>query len=157
MIVGGKGRRISLRQRLHPAPFRGAVLKGWIRDALDHLGTGRADLRILIVGDAEMTRWNRRFLGKACTTNVISFPEEGYGEGSPDGLYGDILVSAPTCLAQTNGWPESPEGRIFFFILHGMLHLLGHDHLAGRREAARMRRAELRIFRQVLHRSSARG
>ncbi len=127
-----------------------------IREALELLGTEPVDLRILVVGDAEMTRWNRRFLGRPHTTNVLSFPEADPAPEFPGGLYGDIVVSAPTCLAQTTGWPESPEGRIFYFILHGMLHLLGHDHVAGRPEAIRMRRAERRIYRQVLRRSTGR-
>lgn len=130
------------------------MLKGWVRDALDLLGIASADLRILVVGDTEMALWNRRFLGRSGTTNVISFPEVDSGDPHPGRVSGDILVSAPACLAQTEGWPESPEGRIFFFILHGMLHLLGYDHAAGGREAARMRREELRIFRQVLRRST---
>lgn len=104
-----------------------------------------------------MAEWNRRFLGRHGTTNVLSFPEEGTGSSSPGRVQGDILVSAPACLAQTEGWPESPEGRVFFFVLHGVLHLLGYDHLAGPAEAARMRRTELRVFRQVLYRSPARG
>lgn len=124
---------------------------------MDLLGAGSADLRILIVGDPEMARWNRRFLGRSGTTNVLSFPEEGSGGSPPGRLSGDILVSAPACLAQTEGWPEPLEGRVFFFILHGMLHLLGYDHLSGRAEAARMRRTELRVFRQVLLRSTGRG
>lgn len=133
------------------------MLKGWVREALDLIGARSADLRILVVGDAEMTRWNLRFLGRSGTTNVLSFPEERSGGPSGGSLRGDILVSAPACLAQTKGWPESPEGRVFFFILHGMLHLLGYDHLAGHVEAARMRRTELRVFRQILLRSAGRG
>lgn len=104
-----------------------------------------------------MTRWNRRFLGRPTTTNVLSFPEADPPETIRGELRGDILVSAPTCLNQTTGWPGPPEGRVFFFILHGMLHLLGHDHLAGRREADRMRRAERKIFRQVLSEGARRG
>ena len=157
MTAAGRERRISLQQRIRPASFRGGTLKGWVRDALDLLGAESADLRILVVGDAEMARWNRRFLGRSGTTNVLSFPEEASGGHPPGRLYGDILVSAPTCLAQTEGWPESPEGRLFFFILHGMLHLIGYDHLEGRAESARMRRTELRVFRQVLRRSAGRG
>ena len=150
-------RRISLQQNLRPAPFRGETLRRWVREALDLLGARSADLRIRVVGDAEMAKWNHRYLGRPGTTNVLSFPEEGAADPARERVRGDILVSAPTCLAQTEGWPESPEGRVFFFILHGMLHLSGYDHLSGRPEAARMRRTELRLFRQVLSRPTGRG
>lgn len=157
MTASGRERRISLQQRIRPAPFRGNRIKGWVLEALDLIAVGSADLRILVVGDAEMARWNRRFLGRSGTTNVLSFPEEDSVGPSRGSLRGDILVSAPVCLGQTEGWPESPEGRLFFFILHGILHLRGYDHLAGPVEAARMRRTELRVFRQILLRSSGQG
>jgi len=107
-------------------------------------------LRILVVGDEEMERWNREFLGRPGTTNVISFPEEDAGQGPSSRVAGDILLSAPACLSQTSDWPCSKEERVFFFIVHGVAHLLGHDHEKGRVEAARMRREEVRVYRSCL-------
>jgi probable rRNA maturation factor len=63
---------------------------------------------------------------------------------------GDIVVSAPTCLSETGGWKETPEARVFFFVLHGILHLAGYDHEKGGASARRMRRKELALFRRVL-------
>jgi probable rRNA maturation factor len=63
---------------------------------------------------------------------------------------GDIVVSAPTCLAQTEGWKEAPAARVFFFILHGILHLAGYDHEGGGAQSRRMRRKERALFRKVL-------
>lgn len=142
--------RISVRQHVRPAPFRGDLLRGLIRRALRILGVGEADLRILVVGDEEMERMNREFLGRGRTTNVISFPEESDGTGRIFRLAGDILVSAPACLSQTRDWPCSKEEKVFFFIVHGVLHLLGFGHERGGREAVRMRREELRVYRSCL-------
>jgi len=144
--------RISVRQHPRPAPFRGERIRALIRKALAFLAPQAADLRILVVDDAEMKRWNREYLGRSRTTNVISFPEDDPQAVVPENLAGDILVSAPTCLRQTSGWPGSPEERVFYFIVHGMLHLAGHDHERGRREARRMRKAELDAYRFVLGR-----
>jgi rRNA maturation RNase YbeY len=141
---------ISVRQAIRPARLRGAVLRDLARRAASVLAPAGADLRILVVGDAAMSRWNGRFLGRPRATNVISFGEE---DGT---LSGDIVVSAPTCLRETAGWPGSPEERVFFFVLHGMLHILGHDHESGPGGARRMRRLELRIYRNVV-RERARG
>lgn len=140
--------RISVRQSLRPAALRGAVLKELVRRAAAAVSPGGADLRVLVVGDAAMKRWNSRFLGRPRTTNVISFPEEEPSGGGR--LAGDVVLSAPTCLRETAGWPGSPEERVFFFVVHGMLHILGHDHEAGADRARRMRRAELRIYRDAL-------
>ena len=142
--------RISIRQHARPVPFRGEVLRSLVRRALRFLGVPAADLRILVVGDGEMERWNREFLGRTGTTNVISFPEEDTAEGPPSRIAGDILLSAPACLSQTRDWPCSKEERVFFFIIHGVAHLLGYDHERGRAEAARMRREEVRVYRSCL-------
>ncbi|MBI5420406.1 MAG: rRNA maturation RNase YbeY, partial [Deltaproteobacteria bacterium] len=135
--------RISVRQRLRPAPFQGDRLRGLVRGALARLPVEASDLRILVVGDADMERWNREFLGRPRTTNVLSFPEEEPGRRPVGRVAGDILISAPTCLRQTEGWPGSAEERVFFFIVHGLLHLLGYDHERGRAEARGMRKAEM--------------
>ncbi len=147
------GRRqiaVSVRQDLRPRPFRGERLRALVRRALSRLAAAEADVRVLVVGDDRMERCNREFLKRAGTTNVIAFPEEGPGERRPDRIAGDILVSAPTCLAQTRRWRGSPEERVFYFVLHGMLHLAGHDHETGAADARRMRRREADIYRTVL-------
>lgn len=121
-----------------------------MRKAVRILGAAEADLRIRVVGDEEMERMHRTFLGRKGTTNVISFPEDDDGKGIPFRLAGDILVSAPVCLAQTRDWPCTREEKVFFFVVHGALHLLGFDHERGGREAVRMRREEVRVYRACL-------
>jgi len=141
---------VSVRQHLRPPPLRGQRIRALVRRALSRLAAAEADVRVLVVGDDDMERWNREFLKRAGTTNVIAFPDDAPGEARPDRIAGDILVSAPTCLAQTRGWPETPDERVFYFILHGMLHLAGYDHEAGAAGARRMRRRETDIYRSVL-------
>ncbi|MGE5189827.1 MAG: rRNA maturation RNase YbeY [Gemmatimonadota bacterium] len=141
---------MSVRQHPRPRPFRGERLRALVRQALARLPAAAADVRVLVVGDDEMARWNREFLGRGGTTNVIAFPEEAPGEAPADTIAGDILVSAPTCLAQTREWPGTPEERVFYFILHGMLHLAGYDHGKGTAEARRMRRREAELYGAVV-------
>ncbi len=147
------GRRqiaVSVRQELRPRPLRGERLRALVRRALCRLAAGEADVRVLVVGDERMERCNREFLKRAGTTNVIAFPEEGPGERRTDRIAGDILVSAPTCLAQTREWTGTPEERVFYFVLHGMLHLAGHEHETGPADARRMRRRETDLYRALL-------
>ncbi len=139
-----------MRQQVRPSPFRGEALRALVRRALSLLPAAGADVRVLVVGDDDMERWNHEFLKRAGTTNVIAFPDDGPGEGLPERIAGDILISAPTCLAQTRGWPGTPEERVFYFILHGMLHLAGYDHEKGAADARRMRRRETGLYRSVL-------
>lgn len=150
MIGRPPSRRISIQQRLRPVPFRHERLRALVRKALSRVPHGAADLRLLVVDDADMADWNRRFLNRPWTTNVLSFPDEEPQGGAPAALSGDILIAAPTCLRQTRGWKGSPEERVLFFIVHGLLHLAGYDHERGGAEARRMRRAERDIYRFAL-------
>jgi probable rRNA maturation factor len=148
--------RVSLRQDVHPAPFPGRRLKAYARAALALLSTAGCDVRVRVVGDAAIARMNRKYLGRDRPTNVISFPEMD-GETPRGGrVAGDIVVSAPTCLSETGGWKEPPEARVFYFVLHGILHLAGYDHESGGAQARRMRRKELALYRRVLD-DEARG
>ena len=143
--------RVSLRQDLRPAPFPGRRLKAYARAALALLSANGADVRVRVVGDAAIARWNREFLGRDRPTNVLSFPEADGGVPAAGArVAGDIVVSAPTCLSETGGWKEDPEARVFFFVLHGILHLAGYDHEGGGAQARRMRRKELALYRRVL-------
>jgi len=142
--------RVSIRQDVRPAPFQGALLRRLVRRAVKILGVEGADLRILVVEDAEMERWHRTFLGRPGTTTVISFPEDETGRTLPSRLAGDILLSARACLYRTRSWPCSQEEKVFYFIVHGMLHLLGYDHGKGKPGADRMRREEIRVYRSCL-------
>lgn len=142
--------KVSLRQDLHPAPFPGRRLKAYARTALALLSAHGADVRVRVVGDAAITRWNRDFLGRDRPTNVISFPEFDGVPVRGAVVAGDIVVSAPTCLSETEGWKEPPEARVFYFVLHGILHLAGYDHERGGAPARLMRRKELALYRRVL-------
>jgi probable rRNA maturation factor len=147
---------VSIRQNLRPAPFSGKVIRGLVLDTLGILDAPSCDLRLLVVGDTEMARWNARFMGHEGTTNVISFPEDEPVEGETRHVAGDILISAPTCLSQTAGWEGSEEQRVFFFVLHGILHLLGHDHVNDRAQARRMRNRELKVYGELMSRQGIR-
>jgi probable rRNA maturation factor len=142
--------RISIQQRLRPVPFRHERLRALVRKALARVPHGTADLRVLVVDDADMIKWNNRFLNRPWTTNVLSFPDEEPQAEVPVALAGDILISAPTCLKQTRGWKGSPEERVLFFIVHGLLHLAGYDHERGGAAARRMRRTEMDVYRSAV-------
>lgn len=143
-------REVSVRQAVRPAPLRNAVLKGLVLRALAAIPVEEADIRVRVVGEAEMARWNRDLFGRTGTTNVIAFPEEAPSSVGPARAAGDILVSAATCLAQTRGWPGSREDRVLFFVIHGLMHILGFDHETGESAARAMRTAEERLYRSVV-------
>ena len=87
-----------------------------------------------ITSDAELRRLNRDFRGKDEPTDVLSFPSP-----SPSGFLGDLAISLPRACEQAAEFNHALEDELCVLLLHGVLHLLGHDHEADR---GRMKRAE---------------
>lgn len=101
------------------------------------------EVNILLTTDAEMQRLNQQFRGKNKPTDVLSFPYAA----RPDHQGGDIAVSLQTARAHAAQQGHSLLTEIKVLILHGMLHLAGHDH---ERDRGQMRRLEQRL-RSELH------
>jgi probable rRNA maturation factor len=93
-----------------------------------------------VVGAAEARRLNRTFRRRDYPTNVLAF---AYGNGA-----GDIVLCDAVIRREARAQGKSLAAHYAHMVVHGMLHLRGHDH-AGRAEAARMQRAEIRILRRL--------
>lgn len=99
-----------------------------------------ADVSVYFVDDDEMKRINAEQRGIDRTTDVLSFPmndfingvlEEGIMDTDPETgalLLGDIVISIPVCIAQSEEYGHSFERELAFLITHGMYHLMGYDH-----------------------------
>jgi probable rRNA maturation factor len=99
----------------------------------------------LITGDAELRRLNRDFRGKDYPTDVLSFP---VGQASAcqrplagASFIGDIALSLGRARAQAREFGHAIEQEIQILMLHGVLHLMGHDHET---DSGAMARAEKR-------------
>jgi probable rRNA maturation factor len=115
---------------------------------LDALGCPEAELSVTIVGDRSMRTLNRDYLGRDKPTNVISFAmQEGeFGAINPEVL-GDVVISADTAAREAQEAGEPFLSRLYFLLLHGILHITGYDHeRSGEVEAARMEAREREIF-----------
>ena len=111
-----------------------------VRAALTDSGIDAAEVSLVLTDDAAVRTLNRRWRGKDVPTNVLSFPT-----GEPSHI-GDVVVAFETVAreAKEQGKPFAHHFR--HLIVHGVLHLLGHDH--GRdRDAARMESRERRILK----------
>ncbi len=93
----------------------------------------QAELSILLVNEEVMADYHQRFMGLTGPTDVMSFPMDelrvpAQDEPAPRGLLGDIVICPQFTSAQasTNGRGEKEE--IDYLFIHGLLHLLGHDH-----------------------------
>lgn len=136
-----------------PRKFRGQIAPKIIRQAvqaaLRQQGVAEeADLTVRVTDDAELHRLNREFLGHDYVTDVLSFPAEEIDPVTQVRYLGDIVLSLPRAAAQAaqGGHPLSAEVQLL--VVHGVLHLLGHDH-AGKRAKARMWRAQAEILQAL--------
>lgn len=122
------------------------------------------EVELTLCADAEMERLNFDHMGERGPTDVLSFPlhewsvesgeahlaeDDGFGPPGPL-LLGDVVIDLDQAVRQAaeGGW-SVPEEAVLLAI-HGMLHLVGHDH-AELEEEERMRAAERAVL-SVLHR-----
>ena len=108
------------------------------------LGLGpRHELSVILCDNPWIRRINRRWRGIDRPTDVLAFPlhELSPGRMPPHGAVGDLVVSLPRARRDARELGEIADARLARLLIHGLLHLLGHDHDTSRR-AASMRRAE---------------
>ncbi len=88
-----------------------------------------ADLSIVMTGDDHLQKLNREFLGIDAPTDVLSFPADEIDPDTGVRYLGDILLSYPRARAQAEAGKHPIRDEIQLLIVHGVLHLLGYDHV----------------------------
>ena len=116
---------------------------------LRELGEARSELSIALVDDDAIRELNERYRGIAKPTDVLSFSlVEGEHADARGALLGDVVVSLDTASAQARRARRSLDDEVLRLLIHGTLHLLGHDHERDD-EARRMRAEERRLWRAM--------
>lgn len=92
-----------------------------------------ADLSIVLTDDARIRELNREWRGKDKPTNVLSFPGVDPQELAflPTGMpvmLGDVVIAHETVLREAEERQVSVADHLTHLVIHGVLHLLGHDH-----------------------------
>ena len=112
---------------------------------------GDVELGISLADDANQQQLNRDYRGRDKPTNVLAFPVWEPGTRLPSGapvLLGDVVLALES-VAQEAAEQEKPIGdHLVHLTVHGVLHLLGYDHLTGA-EAAAMESLERSILAEL--------
>lgn len=117
----------------------------WVDAALAEAGHAQdAEVVIRIVNEAESASLNRTYRHKAGATNVLSFPFEAPVGVSVD-LLGDIVLCAPVVVREAVEQQKSLPAHWAHLAIHGVLHLLGHEHQDAT-QAEAMEQLESRIL-----------
>jgi probable rRNA maturation factor len=143
--------RVEVLGRL-PEGVRGGDLRRVLRGAGACLRLGPAGVAVRFAGDRTVRALNLRYRGVDRPTDVLSFP---LGE-DPSGRreLGDILISRDRARRQALRSGIGIRREVEELALHGLLHLLGHDHVTDHGE---MDRLELALRRRLLDRRPRRG
>jgi probable rRNA maturation factor len=138
----------------------------WLRSVAErvltaHSVTSSAELGLVITTQKRVRELNRSYRGVDKPTDVLAFymtsatEETGAEPPSfvtpPDGVLhlGEVIISYPQAVLQAKEHQHSLKKEIAILIVHGVLHLLGHDHDKPE-PGRRMRAREREILRQII-------
>jgi probable rRNA maturation factor len=117
------GPRILVSDR-QPEPLDHEGLVELARTTLAAEGVARSELSLSFVTTEEMADLHRTYLGEEGPTDVLSFPLEESDEDDVR-ILGDVVI-APAVAAANR--PQDAPAELRLLLVHGILHLLGHDH-----------------------------
>lgn len=113
------------------------------------LANPRLSVSLLLTSDGEIHALNREWRGRDKPTNVLSFPmmarEEllALGANGPPVLFGDIALACETCAREAGDKGIALIDHAAHLIVHGLLHLAGHDHVESDAQAETMEGLEI--------------
>lgn len=99
---------------------------------------------VSLVDNKKIRALNKKYLGRDCATDVLSF---NYSDGTSGDYLGDIVVSVEKAREQAGSYGNTYEQEIADLVAHGVLHLLGihhkgDDHEAGSRAGKSRRKVQ---------------
>lgn len=109
---------------------------------------GPVEVGVLLTDDARVRGLNRDWRGQDRPTNVLSFPAREPGDPWPPAgpvPLGDVAVALETVLREAAAEGKAPADHLAHLLVHGTLHLLGHDH-EDDAEADAMEALEVRVL-----------
>ncbi|MEM7689713.1 MAG: rRNA maturation RNase YbeY [Pseudomonadota bacterium] len=113
------------------------------------LANARLSVSVLFTSDAQVHALNREWRQRDKPTNVLSFPmleRDALLDLAPEGppaMLGDIALAYETCAREADEKGVPLDHHAAHLIIHGLLHLAGHDHVHSDREADAMEKLEI--------------
>lgn len=106
-------------------------LKELLDYALNYLKINNAEFNVIVIDNERIHEMNREYRGVDRPTDVITFALEDHQdiEFEDIRLLGDIYISIEKARSQAEEYGHSLKREISFLTIHGLLHLLGYDHM----------------------------
>ena len=130
------------------------ALESLPQSALESVPEECSGVQVLFVDDKAIHKINKRWRQKDKATDVISFPALEAKFPGPCLELGDIIISIDTAKRQAKEFGCSFFEEMLRLLIHGMLHLLGFDHVGvSKNKANQMRRLERKILKTCVFRA----
>ena len=140
---------IYLLDKQHFAAPDMKLLHTLLMPVLTDLEIAGMDIEVELLDDKQIAHLNENFFSRPWPTNVISFPLDK----DSDHL-GNVVISVETVGPETQALGYTLEEGIIYYLIHGILHLLGFEHVDVEPEVASlMEKRQDELFELVLNRS----
>jgi probable rRNA maturation factor len=134
----------NLSEHISSERLKKAALK-----SLEHQSVSKtSNMTIVLTDDSQLHALNRDYLGIDAPTDVLSFPSDETDPETGKKYLGDIIISVPRAGQQASAAEHPLEAEAQLLVVHGVLHLLGHDH-ADAEEKKLMWRAQGEILNSL--------
>ena len=131
-------------------PIDLSTVKGMVRKVLILIGKKDFGVNIIFVSNQRIRALNRKYLGKDNATDVIAFRQDDLPVGGKceSNFLGDIAISSDKAVQNAAEYGVSFKEEIALYVIHGTLHLIGHEDVT-RRGRAKMKKEENEIFKKI--------
>jgi probable rRNA maturation factor len=129
--------------------FPSALIERAVNAALAHQKESLdVNLSVVLTDNRRLHKLNRDYLGVDAPTDVLSFPASESDPETGARYIGDILISVPYAAKGAKQAGNSLEAELQLLVVHGVLHLLGHDH-AKPKDKSKMWKAQAQILESL--------
>ncbi|MBM3225919.1 MAG: rRNA maturation RNase YbeY [Candidatus Tectomicrobia bacterium] len=138
---------LQVHNRQRTVPIHTAIVKQQVLRMMQYLHCAEQELSVVFGSDRLLQQLNRTYRQKDRPTNVLAFPQSPTYEGEPASpVLGDVVVSLTTAAREAQELQQTLEERVVYLLLHGLLHLLGHDHEGSAAQRRRMEALEGQVL-----------
>ncbi len=129
--------------------FPASLIERAVNAALTHQKESLdVNLSIVLTDNRRLHKLNLDYLGVDAPTDVLSFPASEFDPETGARYIGDILISVPYAAKGAKTAGNSLEAELQLLVVHGVLHLLGHDH-AKSKDKSKMWKAQAQILESL--------
>jgi probable rRNA maturation factor len=137
--------KVSIASPQEIVPIDRARMRQVVRTVLEGEGVADAEVSLAFVDNPTIHRLNQRYLQHDEPTDVLSFP---LSEPGARKLAGELVLGAEVAQEQAKERGHAVEAELALYVIHGLLHLCGHDDKTAKAAAA-MRERERHYLRQL--------